>query len=123
MSGDTTPETTPDIVHECDLDEPPEKVWRALTEPEIVERWLTDGQPGLVSDLVFEDPGREARYTLDDNGDVSEVRFRIAAAEGGGTHLVIEQTRLAAAEIITFPRRKPEPVSGGGGGTLMRLAA
>ncbi|WP_395383190.1 SRPBCC domain-containing protein [Mesorhizobium sp. UC22_110] len=29
-----------DIVVECDLPEAPEKVWRALTEPEIVAAWL-----------------------------------------------------------------------------------
>ena len=28
------------IVIECDLDESPEKVWRALTEPELLARWL-----------------------------------------------------------------------------------
>ena len=28
------------IVVECDLDEPPEKVWRALTEKKLLEAWL-----------------------------------------------------------------------------------
>ena len=112
-----------DVTFECDLDEPPEKVWRALVEPELVERWLTDGEPGLDCELVEQDPGREARYTLDDNGDVSEVRFRIAASEGGGTHLIIEQSRVTTCEVIEFPRRMAEPVSGGGGQTVMSLAA
>lgn len=124
MSDEKTPDPTPDLVHECDLDDPPEKVWRALTEPELVERWLTGGEPGLDCELVEQDPGREARFTLDDNGDVSDVRFRIAAAEDGGTHLVIEQTRVAATcQVIPFPKRAIEPVSGGGGQTVMRLAA
>ena len=28
------------IVVDCDLDEPPEKVWRALTEPALLGAWL-----------------------------------------------------------------------------------
>jgi len=28
------------LVSECDLDEPPEKVWRALTDPRLLARWL-----------------------------------------------------------------------------------
>ena len=28
------------IITECDLDEKPEKVWRALTEPDLVQSWL-----------------------------------------------------------------------------------
>jgi uncharacterized protein YndB with AHSA1/START domain len=34
------------LVFECDFDEPPEKVWRALTEPRLLEAWLkSDEQP------------------------------------------------------------------------------
>lgn len=35
-----TPESPDSLVFECDLDEPPEKVWRALTEPQLLEAWL-----------------------------------------------------------------------------------
>jgi len=35
--------TTDALVFECALDAPPEKVWRALTIPEYVERWLAPG--------------------------------------------------------------------------------
>ncbi len=28
------------LVFECDFDEPPEKVWRALTEPRLLDAWL-----------------------------------------------------------------------------------
>lgn len=38
-----TPESSDSLVFECDLDEPPEKVWRALTEPRLLEAWLTTG--------------------------------------------------------------------------------
>lgn len=30
------------LVFECDFEEPPEKVWRALTEPQLLEAWLAD---------------------------------------------------------------------------------
>lgn len=33
--------TSDAVVFECALDAPPEKVWRALTIPEYVERWLS----------------------------------------------------------------------------------
>ena len=39
-STDLPEESTESIVVECELDEPREKVWRALTVPEIVAEWL-----------------------------------------------------------------------------------
>ena len=39
-----TPESSDSLVFECDFDEPPEKVWRALTEPRLLEKWLTAGE-------------------------------------------------------------------------------
>ncbi|HZT05085.1 MAG TPA: SRPBCC domain-containing protein [Steroidobacteraceae bacterium] len=36
----TTPDSSDSLVFECDLAEPPEKVWRALTEPALLEAWL-----------------------------------------------------------------------------------
>ena len=36
-----TPESPDSLVFECDLEETPEKVWRALTEPALLEAWLT----------------------------------------------------------------------------------
>lgn len=35
-----TPDSADSLVFECDIDEPPEKVWRALTEPRLLEAWL-----------------------------------------------------------------------------------
>jgi uncharacterized protein YndB with AHSA1/START domain len=32
--------TTESILIECDLPQPPEKVWRALTKPELLGKWL-----------------------------------------------------------------------------------
>lgn len=35
------PDSSDSLVFECDFDEPQEKVWRALTEPQLLEAWLT----------------------------------------------------------------------------------
>lgn len=35
------PDSSDSLVFECDFEEPPEKVWRALTEPRLLEAWLT----------------------------------------------------------------------------------
>lgn len=36
----TAPSQTETIAFEFDLEHPPEKVWRALTEPELLSQWL-----------------------------------------------------------------------------------
>lgn len=43
---------------EYDLDAPPEKVWRALTEPELLERWLmpNDMVPEVGHRFTFRTP-------------------------------------------------------------------
>ena len=33
------------LVFECDFEEPPEKVWRALTEPRLLQAWLSADEP------------------------------------------------------------------------------
>lgn len=39
-------EAKDDIVVECELDAPPEKVWRALTVPELLARWIAAEELG-----------------------------------------------------------------------------
>ena len=41
------------VLIECDLPEPPEKVWRALTEPKLVAAWLTpeEGAPHVEREI------------------------------------------------------------------------
>ncbi|HEX5208018.1 MAG TPA: SRPBCC domain-containing protein [Steroidobacteraceae bacterium] len=51
-----TPDSSDALVFECDLEESPEKVWRALTEPALLEAWLTTaGRP--VSDSGIDSGG------------------------------------------------------------------
>ena len=102
------------IIIECDLDEPPEKVWRALTVPEIVATWLmpndmrpeignrftlkgTDAREGdIACEVLAAEPNRYLRYSWR-GGDAERdaqgrpldtvVTFVLTETEAGGTHL------------------------------------
>jgi uncharacterized protein YndB with AHSA1/START domain len=99
------------LVFECDIDESPEKVWRALTEPQLLEAWLgPDDSSGTDQDLtpagsadyeiLTAEPHRLLRYRwrdresgVDDSGDShgreihSIVTVELAPGPEGGTHL------------------------------------
>ena len=95
----------PEVVVECDLDDPPEKVWRALTEPELVEAWLTEGEPGVACDVIEADPGRAVRYAWRDGGVPSEVSFEISETADGGTRLKVAHSVVTEPVLMAFPRR------------------
>ena len=54
---DTTA-TTESVVIECDLPDPPEKVWRALTEQDLLGAWLmpNDMRPEVGAQFQFRAP-------------------------------------------------------------------
>lgn len=109
------------IAFECDLPEAPEKVWRALTVPELVAAWLMpndlkpepgarftfSGKPGEggsveceVLDVV---PERLIRYSWRDEDARrqaldSTVTFELARTTEGGTHLRIVHSGFQRAE-------------------------
>lgn len=93
MSDTVEPDADAALVIECDLDAPPEKVWRAVTIPALRERWLPD------CDLAGAEPlssvaGEEVRYRLRDSEPPfreSHVTFRIEPNEAGGTRFRIIQ--------------------------------
>lgn len=74
-----------------EVDEPPHKVWRAISVPAFREHWLpkdalTDPQAITIT------PGQEVRYRLRDDAPPfleSTVTFSIAPNETGGTCLRI----------------------------------
>ena len=96
---------------ECELPEPPEKVWRALTVPELLAAWMmpNDIKPETGSRFAFAgpeapiecevldaEPGRLLRYSWRErSGDAdrqeldSIVTFTLARTVSGGTHLRI----------------------------------
>lgn len=94
------------VVVERDLSFPPEKVWRALTQPQLIEAWLmkNDFEPvaghrfdlradwGAVACQVLDiEPNRTLSYTWAAMGLESVVTFTLTAS-GTGTHLRMEQT-------------------------------
>lgn len=110
------------VVTECDLPHPPEKVWRALTVPELLAAWLmpNDIDPSEGASFAFRDEGmakvpiecevleaepfRLLRYSWQDkeardNALASIVTFELSRAVGGTrlriTHSGIELARGA----------------------------
>lgn len=107
------------VTFEWDLPEAPEKVWRALTDAEIVAEWLgpndlkpEEGAPFRVNDpslgkapveceVLSVEPGRSIVFGWRDeaalrDGLSSTVTFEIDGAETGGTHLrIVHEVRYA----------------------------
>ncbi len=89
---------------EYELSEPPQKVWRAISTPELRENWLPKealAEPEAISVT----PGEEVRYRLRDDAPPfleSNVTFRITPNANGGTSLRIihelDDVRLREAE-------------------------
>ncbi|MCA0419201.1 MAG: hypothetical protein LCH80_10840 [Proteobacteria bacterium] len=91
MSGDDGQATIDPLVFEFRFDEPPEKLWRALSTPGLRERWLPDAEladpePSVVT------PGEALRYRMRDSAPPfleSVVTFHIDASEAGGSSLQV----------------------------------
>ena len=118
-----TPESSDSLVFECDLAEPPEKVWRALTEPRLLAAWLTPDPAETDSEkrpvpyeIVSADPHRLLRYRWRDRESAaaesaerevqSLVTVELAPAPEGGTHL-----RLTHADFRIVPIVAPVPAA------------
>jgi uncharacterized protein YndB with AHSA1/START domain len=90
MTSEETKEQS-GIALEYDLNEPPQKVWRAISNPEFREAWLpgqdlADPEPTTIT------PGREVRYALRESIPPfleSTVTFTIIPNGTGGTNLRI----------------------------------
>lgn len=84
---------------EFDLGDPPQKVWRAITIPELRERWLP--QEALADpDAIAVTPGQEVRYRLRDDSPPffeSTVTFTITPNATGGTSLQIVHELVEAS--------------------------
>jgi len=88
-----------DVTVECSLDAPPEKVWRALTVPELVSNWL-----GVLPER---DQGENAspRYEIVEAEPFSHIRYRWHDERAG-----------EAESFVTFELRPQQD-----GGTRFRL--
>ena len=113
---------TESVIVDCDLDEPPEKVWRALTVPHLMAAWLAEGdikaevghrfelQPetGPVEcEVLKADPRRELRLAWrerDEAGDLvdSEVTFVLTPTITGGTRLRLVHDGFAHSGFLVM---------------------
>ena len=102
---DTATETR-SVVVERDISFPPEKIWRALTQPHLIEEWLMkndfkaavghkfqlSGEWGAASCEVLEiEPQKTLSYTWNAMGLESVVTFTLTKT-GSGTHLRMDQS-------------------------------
>ncbi|MGA0601582.1 SRPBCC family protein [Caulobacter sp. KR2-114] len=85
-----------DLAFEAELDHPPEKVWRALTESHLLDAWLPPGPPGgpqVTREVVEADPPHTLRWAWRDGGGDppldSEVTITLVPTPGGARLTVI----------------------------------
>lgn len=89
------------VIVECELPDPPEKVWRALTEPELVAEWLTADEPAPIErEVVLEEPPHRLRLAWRDGSDVeSLVTFELERTSTGGTSLRVVHTGISQSMV------------------------
>jgi uncharacterized protein YndB with AHSA1/START domain len=101
------PETeTSSVVVEREIPHPPEKIWRALTQPHLIEEWLMKndfkpvaghrfnlrGDGGAVDcEVLAIEPNKTLSYTWDAMGLESVVTWTLTPTSTG-THLRMEQS-------------------------------
>lgn len=133
------PDSAGSLVFECDLDEPPEKVWRALTEPQLREAWLKkdDSRNTHSTDceIVSAEPHTRLRYRWRDRESGaggqerrevdSVVTVELFPSGAGGTHLRLTHGEFtivsgslpaSAARVVSLAgarRRRRQPTSCG----------
>ena len=89
------------LVFECALDAPPEKVWRALTIPEYLERWLKPAQDVDLA-VVTAEENRSLTYRWREAGqgaivgmEDSLVTFELTPTTDGGTWFKLTHEPIA----------------------------
>lgn len=88
------------VIFETELDAPPEKVWRALTIPEYLDRWL-DLPAATEFSVVQADEPHSITYRWREQGgealphEDSLVTFEISPRENGGSYFRLTHAPLA----------------------------
>ncbi|MGB3335923.1 MAG: SRPBCC domain-containing protein [Devosia sp.] len=89
------------LVFECALDAPPEKVWRALTIPEYLERWLKPAQDMDLA-VVTAEENKSLTYRWREAGqgaivgmEDSLVTFELTPTTDGGTWFRLTHAPMA----------------------------
>jgi uncharacterized protein YndB with AHSA1/START domain len=99
------------LVFECDLDAPPEKVWRAIATPELREAWLGEPEAG-PSEVTRADPGARLDLSWPTRDGETLVSFEITPGEAGGAHLTI--VHRAPTPVVAMRPRRAGPAPTGG---------
>lgn len=101
------------LVFECALDAPPEKVWRALTIPEYLARWLKPGQD-LDLAVVSAKENRSLTYRWRESGQGaivgaqdSLVTFELMPLGDGSTWFRLTHAPLPMPAAANSNRRGP----------------
>ena len=104
------------VTVEREFAHPPEKIWRALTQPHLIEAWLMkndfvpalnhrfklSGDWGSVDCEVLEiEPNRSLAYTWAAMGLDSVVTWTLTPA-GAGTHVKVEQTGFQPGQDAAY---------------------
>ena len=94
------------VIVEREIPHPPEKIWRALTQPHLIAEWLmkNDFQPVLghrfgfhadwgsvACEVMALEPNRRLSYSWGGHGLESVVTWTLTPS-GTGTHLRMEQS-------------------------------
>jgi len=101
------------VVIECDLDAPPAKVWRAISDPDIRTEWLGEADAGPSEVRRADPPGRLDLAWPAREGE-SLISFEIDPSEDGGSHLTITHYPPQTCLVVPFKRpahsvARPEP--------------
>jgi uncharacterized protein YndB with AHSA1/START domain len=106
------------VVVDCDLDAPPETVWRALTEPELRARWLEEAD--ACAEVVEAEPNERLRLAWRERDEAgalveSDVTFTLTPIFSGGTRLRLVHdgfTRTPTAAMARLPAALRRPSAG-----------
>ena len=108
------------VVIEREISFPPEKIWRALTQPHLIEEWLMKNDFKPVVDHRFNfsadwgpvdcqvlvvEPNKTLSYTWAAYGLESVVTWTLVPA-GTGTHLRMEQSGFRADQQQAYQGAK-----------------
>jgi len=91
------------LTFDYELDAPPEKVWRALTVPAFVDRWLTPDQPErdaktIATEVIEAEPPHRLSWNWREAGEPEGVvTFTLTPNETGGTSLRLVHVRRLPA--------------------------
>jgi uncharacterized protein YndB with AHSA1/START domain len=106
------------MIFEYELDAPPQKVWRAVSRPDLRALWLPK-EALAHPEATLLVPGQEARYTMRDSDPPfleSAVTFQLSPTAAGGT-------RLRIVHRLVDARLDRAPTAANGNRPTMMLAA